>query len=220
MEQATTIIKRTKEKIDDKCNQIIDFMVLLGAFEDNPLRYNELFRIVEKNANMTKPTFNEHLSHLVNAKILKRKQITKQNVRFCLNSQHQEIKKLKEVKEQVDKDTHTLIDKMANANFWVNMPTLLSLFFSICELRRTKILLQSYLEKDNENTLSLLYQAKNQEMLETLLLGNLIDSINKCNSAEKKILQEKVLKTLNDSIVKTQNAFASLLAERHDQEGE
>jgi len=79
-------------KVWDKiCEKILLIMITEGIVAEHPKRFNELFRLINHyrvNGRISKPTFNEHLNHLIEQDLIKRTQLEKQRVIYYLNSKN------------------------------------------------------------------------------------------------------------------------------------
>lgn len=74
--------------IDSKCYRILSLMISQYFSEDNPVRFNELYRKVTDRIlgiKISTPSFNEHLNHLIEKGYVIRKEKGKQNVIYYLS---------------------------------------------------------------------------------------------------------------------------------------
>jgi DNA-binding MarR family transcriptional regulator len=219
MEQPTLTINRLRQELDEKCERILDLMVLRGAYQvGDAIRFNELFRMTKEifKRNISKPTYSEHLGHLIKKKLIIRKHVGKQETRLYLNLQNPKIAKLRETKAEVDKDVETFQAKVKEHD-WVNVPTLLSWTTTIFELRRIKTILEYFLtpEEADENILAVAYQSKRQETLEMLILlgaANTIEEIK--DPADKETAKNKMVEALDQAITKMQTALSNLMKKK------
>jgi hypothetical protein len=222
MEQPTQIGHRLRLEIDSKCEHILDVMTLRNIFEKDKIRYNELFKITQEylsssekgKMGISKPTFNEHLNHLIKRKLICRKQAKKQKVYFYLNENSPEISNLRNIKDQMDKEKKLLIqisEQLEKEKTWENMPVFISEYFALCELRRTKLVFEQFFnpsEKTKANILSLAWQAKKQSTLEDLLINRIVGGISKIPDEEKRnIVASKFLVALNSAIREVSKAL-------------
>ena len=204
-----------KGELDEKCQKILFFMLLKRTYESDPVRFNELFHEVQKVCKISKPSFNEHLTHLKNKKYIKRKRKGKQEVIYYLNKKAPAIFKLVTMRDIIDEEKETLINIAKKSNFLaMNLPKLLTLFFVSFELHKTKLMLeQVYLpeKKRNENALAFAWQMKQQDDFERRLLFIMIALIQRYEEPEtREIAKNTLLKNLDDAISFTQKEFAEL----------
>jgi predicted transcriptional regulator len=187
MGEAKTTLKRLREEFDEKCEQIVDIMLIRNAFESDKLRYNELYRIVSKTVEMTKPTFNEHIEHLKQKKVIKRKKVGKQKVYLFLNTDNLMVEKARQIKKEMDEEL-VLLDDTKKSCSWSDLLVLLSHYFAICELRETKLILNYILspQKQRENVLAIAFQAKRMDVLRFGIISSLKNAINRIESSEEK----------------------------------
>jgi hypothetical protein len=219
MGEPTLTINRLRQELDEKCERILDLMVLRGAYQvGDAIRFNELFRMTKEifKRNISKPTYSVHLGHLIKKKLIIRKHAGKQETRLYLNLQNPKIAKLRETKAEVDKDVETFQAKVKEHD-WVNVPTLLSWTTTIFELRRIKTILEYFLtpEEADENILAVAYQSKRQETLEMLILlgaANTIEEIK--DPSDKETAKNKMIEALDQAITKMQTALSNLMKKK------
>jgi len=87
-------------ELDEYCVKILTFLLL----EQQQAHYNELHRLIQKRLKLkkfSKPTFNTHLNHLVEAGYVKRTPDKGQLVTYSLNLE--KIGKMKEYSERVER---------------------------------------------------------------------------------------------------------------------
>ena len=99
----TSVSRNVHEALDlDKhCFHILMFMLGRMMFEEQPIRYNQLHQLL-KSAKLTpremsKPTFNEHITHLVQRGYVIRNQLGKQHVEFFLTDKFSELVEAKDM---------------------------------------------------------------------------------------------------------------------------
>jgi DNA-binding HxlR family transcriptional regulator len=74
---------------DETCENLLNVMMVEGINETHPKRFNELFRLLRHyRLKTSKPTFNQHLKHLIEQNLVKRNKIEKQKVLYYLNSEN------------------------------------------------------------------------------------------------------------------------------------
>ena len=204
----TSIINVLKKEFDDKCQKIITYMLMRDVFEPDKLRFNQLYREIKTTYEISKPTFNEHIKHLTDRKIVTREKSGPQIVHLYLNTDHLMVENAKNMKVQLDQDLK-LFEAMKNKRFWADFPTFLSHYFALCNLRRTKLLIKNYLtpEKCKENLLAITLQATLQEKL-TLDLLEFVDSLSSID--EKKSGIRQILTSMDKAIVETKSQMLKL----------
>jgi len=86
--------------LDKHCCKILILMLSKMIFEEHPMQYNKLYRLIKASKltfwRMSKSTFNDHIEHLVQQGYVHRKQIGKQNVVYFLTDKFPEIIEAKE----------------------------------------------------------------------------------------------------------------------------
>lgn len=185
-------------------------MVVKHAYINNPIRFNELFRFCQEYAKkpssvkkMSKPTFNEHLTHLIKKKIVKRKQLGKQQVILYLDVTNPKVVKLKETSDQIFRDTEKISKIINNPAFWTSLPEFISCYFALCELRKQKIILDYGLnpDKNQDNILSSMIEINFQNNLEARLILQLRTIIEKeINPVKRAEFKNKVFASLDKAI--------------------
>lgn len=100
--------------LDKYCYRILILMFSKMVFKDYPMRYNQLYRLCEKSKvrflGMTKPTFNDHIKHLVSKGYVKKKKMGKQSTVLFLTDKLPEILEAKETVEGIS-HMHQVISK-------------------------------------------------------------------------------------------------------------
>jgi DNA-binding transcriptional ArsR family regulator len=215
MEKPSKLISIFREEIDAKCEQILTVMVLQKAYQSDSVRFNELYRSLKNIAKskMSKPTFHEHLKHLVKKKIVKRQRKGKQEVRFYLNIENPKVFNLKEMDDSLREEHERLSRVMKNPNFWLTLPDFISYYFAVCELRKMKLIIKYALspEKAKENVLALVLQARFQEALENQLLSQTLSIIDlETDSAKKEEMKTKIIEAIEYAISECKKELLSL----------
>ena len=82
--------------LDEYCFRILVLMISRSIYEYDAIRFNKLYALINSVCKMSKPTFNEHLGHLVKKRYVKRRRIAKQNVVYFLSLEHPRIEAAKE----------------------------------------------------------------------------------------------------------------------------
>lgn len=201
-----TILSQLKEEFDEKCREIVMYMVMRNMYEVNKLRYNELFREIEQTYKMSKPTFNEHLQHLIDKKLVTRKKNGKQEVHLYLNTKKLMIYNAKEMQEEIQKEA-SLLQAMKTNVFWADLPAALAHYFALCELRRTKFIVKYYQapQKSKEYLLAATLQAVAEEN-EIVKLVAPLSHIE--DATEKEALLKKIIESIDKSIEKTKTELS------------
>lgn len=88
-----------EKKADEYCETILKMLII----NNKKTRFNELYRNLTKyGAKMSKPTLIEHLNHLVENKLIQRKQEGKQKVTYSINwNKSKQLKKAKEINQSM-----------------------------------------------------------------------------------------------------------------------
>ena len=71
MTKPITLENRIRQHLDKTCEKIIKIMLIHKVYEEDKKRYNELYRIVKGIIKISKPTFNDHIKHLIKKKTCK-----------------------------------------------------------------------------------------------------------------------------------------------------
>jgi hypothetical protein len=215
MEQPTQIQNRLRNMLDPYCELILDLMTIRSIFEQNKIRYNDLFKISKtffdtNHKGLSKPTFNEHIKHLLKKKLICRKHVGKQTVYFYLNLDTPEIINLKAMKDKVNTDLDNLAEILKKTS--IEIPVLLSKYFALCELRKTKLIFEYFLEpKSPPNILALAYQAKKQDMMVDTMILRIAQSISRMpNKQDKETAVANLLEGLEKAISQQTENFRVL----------
>ena len=194
---------RWNEEFDDKCGNILLYMVSKHVYEADKIRYNQLYREINKLFKMSKPTFNAHLDHLKEKNVVTRLESGKQTVYLYLNENNLMIENTKDMQEEIEKEMK-LFQAMHDKSFWDFLPSYYSLYFALCELRRTKIMFRYVLtpSKVKENLLAFQYQAMREENMMVELVSALDHAKNR---AEKERLVKQIIFSLDKAIEETRN---------------
>ncbi|MBN1357608.1 hypothetical protein JW988_02460 [Candidatus Bathyarchaeota archaeon] len=200
---ATITANRLKEEFDEKCIDIILYMLARNVFESDKLRYNQLFREINRLFKMSKPTFNEHIKHLIDKKIVTRKKTEKQVVFLYLNVNNLMVKTAKNLKEEMRSDAG-ILQAMAQPSFWSDVPVFMAYYFALCELQRVKYTIKYYREpsKAKENLLAAAYQAK---IIDRLMLDLLLPIDNAKSVTEKERVVQQIITSLDNAIEETKS---------------
>jgi predicted transcriptional regulator len=209
---ATQTSTRLKEEFDDKCKDIVLYMLMRNVFESDKLRYNELYREVKQTFKMSKPTFNEHIQHLIAKKLVTRKESGKQVVYLYLNHNNLMVKTAKDLKEEMKREA-AILQAMEKPRFWADAPTFMAYYFALCALRRVKFVIKYYLKpkKAKENLLAASIQAK----IEDRLMHDLLLPIDHAKSmAEKERIAQQIIASLDKAIEETKTSMAKFSKRR------
>ena len=181
-------------------------MLIRDVFEPDKLRFNQLYREIKTTYEISKPTFNEHIKHLTDRKIVTREKSGPQIVHLYLNPDHLMVKNAKDRKEEIKQESN-LFEAMKDKRFWTDFPNFLSLYFALCNLRRTKLVIKNYLtpEKSKESLLALTLQATLQEKLMLDLL-EFIDSLGSMDEKERGI--QRIVLSMDKAIEETKSRMS------------
>ena len=205
-EKMTLTSTQLKEEFDEKCKEIILYMLTRNILEPDKLRYNELFREIKTIFKMSKPTFNEHIKHLIDKKLVTRKEADKQVVFLYLNVNNLMVKTAKDRKEEMRRETE-ILQAMAQPGFWTDVPVFMAHYFALCELRRVKSIIKYYREpnKAKENLLAATYQAMS---IDRLMLDLLLPIDNAESVTEKERIVQQIMVSLDKAIEETKSIIS------------
>ena len=185
MGKQTLIDTELRAFIDETCEKIIDVFIVNEIYESDKMRYNQVFNKVDNTLQISKPTFNDHLNHLIKKKIVTRKKAGKQVVFLYLNENNPQIQNAKEMYGQINLETKKVIEALNNRSFaWEKLPLFLSKYFALCELRRNRIMFKTALNNktSNDDLLSLALQSKAQATLQDLIMKMIVWALNSVSS--------------------------------------
>ena len=214
MGEPSLIPNRVRAELDETCEKIIDALIIEDVYIHNKLRYNQVFRKITKLIKISKPTFTDHLRHLIKKKMVIRNKAGKQEVYLYLNHDHPQILNAKEMAEEIQQEAKELWEIMKDTNRLSHLPIFLSHWFTICELRRWRTMFKSAFnhERKNDNILSTSLQAKLQAWLQDMVMYRLFSAINQAHSTEKaKEMIDKIIRVIDQAITQTNAKLLSLM---------
>jgi predicted transcriptional regulator len=188
MEKPTQIGNRTRKEFDETCEQLLNVMFAQNIFELDKARYNALYREVCAVLDISKPTFNDHIKHLIKKGLVKRQKKGRQEVYLYLNINNLMIKNAKEMETRIKEETHSLMIALRQPQLRDSLFEGLALYNTLCNMRRWRIILE-YLFTPNrakENLLSLALQGKFQERLADYYIRKIVRAVEKLPSDEAK----------------------------------
>ena len=187
-------------ELDEYCRKILIFFLL----EQQEAHFNELHRLIKKNLKLkkfSKPTFNTHLKHLIEAGYVKRIPDKGQLVTYSLNLE--KIGKMKEYSERVKK-----IAKYQSENQ--------KEFFSLPEKRQVNLALGFLVyRKLHEIQAGIEYQLDPENFEKWFVMGfyrhPILEQvtawiIKKCVQDER--YRKKILKIIDDVLEEYENALS------------
>lgn len=118
--------------------------MLSPKFRKKGARFNELFRAYTTLAKISKPSFTEHVNHLVKKKILKRKRKGKQYTLLLLNKDNIIANMGVRAVEEVNEKLKVLTRLTKRPDFWERLPYIVADFFALLELLKVKAALEFY----------------------------------------------------------------------------
>jgi len=137
--------------LDKYCYKIMLLMFVKTVYEDHPMRFNELYNLVYSAKvrwrGMSKPTFNDHLQHLVKRGYVKRQRKGKQNVIYFLNDKFPEIEEAKETSEGI-LHTQQMISKKSRSFSLDDMVKFVVDFATLIELSQAYTLIEDALQPE------------------------------------------------------------------------
>ncbi len=199
-----------KEYLDPLCWKI--FRIMLSPKTKREPRYNELFRTVKSIIKISKPSFNEHIQHLIHKKLVKRQKKGKQKTVLCLNYKNIIVNFGMKAVEQVNQETQRIVQLMENEAFWWRAPMVISLFFAVSEMEQVKAILEYSLNPETkyETFMALSAHATMiKDMRDFLLLGVLHA---KNESARRKKLH-LLIDVFDQAIEETRDTISKLSSE-------
>jgi hypothetical protein len=205
--------------LDETCEKIVDVMMIKDVYKPDPRRYNELYRLVKPFLKtISKPTFNEHIKHLLAKHLVKKERPGKQKVQLYLSDDHPMMKIGRQTAADVKKEIAVLESMMEDPEYWVHIPTIISSYFTFCELRKWKLMLNAAFSPRQEvqNLLALTFQMKRFDDLRNLALLRLVRVMHHQNSQEKK---EEIQRLLLKSLDKEINEYAEYINKEGKKKG-
>ena len=192
---------RLLSDFDQKCEQIFSMMVVCDL-DKQKMRYNELFRHIEKVLNISKPTFNEHIGHLIEKKIVVHEQLSKQMVYLSLDPESILVKETEEMKRAMDEEAEILRGMMNKPDFFKDLETYPALWFALVELRRHKINFVAAInpEISREDLLAVSIQNKILLEMENQVIRKLLRTIYIAKPEEEEKIIGGVLTSLDNAI--------------------
>lgn len=196
-----------EKELDNYCTEIITVLVLSKTEE--PLRFNKLYEQTKKfGAKMTKPTFIQHINHLITKKLIIRKQEGKQKVTLKFN--WKKFSQLMEVKEKYENMGTQLIKNKPSVNLSDTL-TLVTGMLVLGDLYRLKISILNLIEPENKFYHNIeLYQIVNH--FTDIPLENIMKI---CIESKQKA--QLTIKAVNESINSFQQALNNILVNKKPQ---
>jgi predicted transcriptional regulator len=213
MEKPTQIGNRIRKEFDETCEQLLNLMFSQNIFQPDKTRYNALYEKAKAALDISKPTFNDHIKHLIKKRLVKREKKHKQEVYFYLNLDNLTVKNAKEMETQIKEETRSLMNTLRQPHLRDSLFEGLAVYATLCNLRRWRIMLEYMFtpERAKENLLALLIQAKLQDNLEDYYILKIVNAANKLPSENARSEVIGLLtKKLDEDIKETREEFREL----------
>jgi len=89
--------KTLDSELDEYCSKILLVMMTKRVTEQLPKGFNQLFKLINSSGisekGISRPTFNEHINHLINKRYVERQETKTQKVLYYLKSNNPKIEK-------------------------------------------------------------------------------------------------------------------------------
>ena len=213
MTKPITLENRIRQHLDKTCEKIIKIMLIHKVYEEDKKRYNELYRIVKGIIKISKPTFNDHIKHLIKKKLVRRVRTGKQRSYLFLNGKNQMISNAEEMIDKIKNEERFLAHAVKSKDFGGELPAVLSVVYSISGLRHLQMVLRFMLnpEKSYQNVLALSVVAD----VEDLVLFSLASSIMSVKSQkERRKKLEFMLDAINQAMEQMAHDMAAFIQEK------
>lgn len=184
MEKSAQIGNRIRKEFDETCEQLLNIMFAQNIFQPDKTRYNILYEKAKAALDLSKPTFNDHIKHLIKKGLVKREKKHKQEVYLYLNHDNLLVKNAKEMETHIKEETRSLMNALRQPQLRDSLFEGLAVYATLCNLRRWRIMLEYMFtpERAKENLLALLIQTKLQDNLEDYYILKIVNAANKLPS--------------------------------------